>query len=519
MPNRRWLLAVIVATLLSLCLALSAHHARGQYPVPSDCPGGICEPQPGQQQAATPYSQPPQWAQREQPPTGAQVPPVTGATSEAIVRVWAVAGNQANGGSGVLIWKDDKYGLIASCAHTFDGHGEAVTVVFKSGQVYEGRVLHLERQEDLSIIEIAAPAGVTPLKIAQEKPRIGEPMAIVGYGGGTFAVMRGHVVQFVAYANNGYNQLPDAMEVATPARQGDSGGPILNSRHEVAGIVCAAADEKANGPHCQSLRNFLARFFPRLRQRQNAPPVGAATPLPLEPLPAKPPATGTPSQPVLPNDQPHPDAAKNGEAPRWDGSNQANAPDGQAPQVETPGVESAPPGIVERAKDRVVEGAKAVALSTLEKWLLGLGPGGWAVFGAWKLYRWRKGKAAASKLPPPPPPNWLPEVSPPPPAPTCRYREPQPFPFEQTPLQRPAEPLKQRSPEALALEAENQRLHAELARKAQPVLYRQAPIGDHLPAFRRAMAIASDAQPHLRHAVKFFEDTFKVQQAGELTNA
>lgn len=515
MSNRRWIIVFIVATFIAWLIGLGSHRAGAQQwmPVPGDCEGGVCQPQ----QPATPFSQPPQWGQQQQQPTGPQVPPIVPPTSEAIVRIWSTEGSQSYGGSGVLIWKDETRGIIASCAHTFDGHGDQATVVFKSGQVYDGRVLHMDRVGDLSIVEIAAPSNVEPLAIAETKPQVGESLAIAGYGSGVFAVMRGRVLQYLAYSNNGYNQLPDAMELATPARQGDSGGPILNSRHEVVGIICAASDRTANGPHCESLRRFLDRFFPKLRKRQDGPPAGSSTPLPLEPVPVKPgqqPPAAAPAQPIQPNDEPHPDAAKNGEAPKWE--------PGGAPQVNTPDVEQPDKGIIGRAKDRVIE---RVGLTLLEKLLLmaGLssGPATAGAIVAWKAFRWWRGRKkqpaaaeASGSVPQPPPP------------PVCRYREPSaPLPppstwFDQTPLQRPAEPLKPgRSQAEVFLEAENQRLHAELSKAMQPVMYRQAPIGDNLPAFRQAMKLASDTQPHLRHAVKFFEDTFKVQQAGDLTHA
>lgn len=163
---------------------------------------------------------------------------------------------------------------------------------------------------------------------------------------------------------------------------------------------------------------------PQLAQQQ--PPAQSAAEAkdsgPLEAIPAKPESQPQIHLPAIePNDQPHPGAIANGEAPPWNGTNAGSTGDDRnaAPQVSTPGVDQAPPGIVERAKGRVIEGAKAVALSTLEKWLIGLGPGGWAVFGAYKLYRWRKDKKSDQQWAASPAGTLVPSAKP---SPACQCR-------------------------------------------------------------------------------------------------
>ena len=48
------------------------------------------------------------------------------------------------------------------------------------------------------------------------------------------------------------------VELSAPARNGDSGGPILNSRGELAGVLFGTAFGRTTGSYCGRVRGFLA---------------------------------------------------------------------------------------------------------------------------------------------------------------------------------------------------------------------------------------------------------------------
>jgi hypothetical protein len=58
------------------------------------------------------------------------------------------------------------------------------------------------------------------------------------------------------------------VELSTAARQGDSGGPILNARGELAGVLFGAGWGRTTGSYCGRVRSFLDSVderFDRLR--------------------------------------------------------------------------------------------------------------------------------------------------------------------------------------------------------------------------------------------------------------
>jgi hypothetical protein len=75
----------------------------------------------------------------------------------------------------------------------------------------------------------------------------------------------------------------EMVEVAVSARQGDSGGPIFNSKGELAGVLFGEGNGRTSGSYCGRVRWFLSTMVPRLNDRAAL----AAAP-PLRGVPARP---------------------------------------------------------------------------------------------------------------------------------------------------------------------------------------------------------------------------------------
>src|SRR5262245_47518650 len=54
----------------------------------------------------------------------------------------------------------------------------------------------------------------------------------------------------------------EMVEVAVSARQGDSGGPILNSRGELAGVLFGEGHGRTSGSYCGRVKWFLSSVTP-----------------------------------------------------------------------------------------------------------------------------------------------------------------------------------------------------------------------------------------------------------------
>jgi hypothetical protein len=171
----------------------------------------------------------------------------------AVVRVIVPERNGASLGSGSLVAVNQRYGLVVTNYHVVrDGNGQ-VGVVFPDGFRSGATVVRVDRDWDLAALVIWRP-NARPIALATEVPRLGEPLSIAGYGSGDYRLVTGRCSQYVSPGGN----LPyEMIELSAGARQGDSGGPILNQRGELAGVLFGASWGKTVGSHCLRARQFL----------------------------------------------------------------------------------------------------------------------------------------------------------------------------------------------------------------------------------------------------------------------
>jgi len=178
----------------------------------------------------------------------------------AVVRIIAAEQNGASLGTGALVAIDQSHGLIVTNWHVVRDATGPITVVFPDGFRSGALLLKTDRDWDLAALAIQRPQ-VLPMAMATEAPRPGEPLSIAGYGPeGAYRAVMGRCVK---YHTPGGNLPHEILEVDVEARRGDSGGPICNSRGEIAGILFGAAGNLWSGgytmgSYCGRVRQFLA---------------------------------------------------------------------------------------------------------------------------------------------------------------------------------------------------------------------------------------------------------------------
>lgn len=176
----------------------------------------------------------------------------------AVARVYAAETGATSSGSGTLVAVNQQYGLVLTNWHVVrDAEGE-ITVVFPDGFRSSARLLKVDRDWDLAALAIWRPR-TTPISIASIPPQPGDPLTIAGYGQGQYRAVTARCTQFIA---PGPNQPYEMIEVSAQAREGDSGGPILNQRGELAGVLFGAARGTTAGSQSQRVRTFLADVWP-----------------------------------------------------------------------------------------------------------------------------------------------------------------------------------------------------------------------------------------------------------------
>ena len=77
----------------------------------------------------------------------------------------------------------------------------------------------------------------------------------------------GHFLWDGPYVSPGKGHPYEMVEVDVAARSGDSGGPILNSRGQLAGVLFGSADGSTNGSHSGRVRWFLKRVLNGVKLR------------------------------------------------------------------------------------------------------------------------------------------------------------------------------------------------------------------------------------------------------------
>ena len=172
----------------------------------------------------------------------------------AVVRIIAPENGGTSMGSGVLVDINPSQGLVLTNWHVIRGASSAVLVQFPDGFQTAGTVIRHDEPWDLAAVAIWRPRTV-PIPIAPAPPAIGEPLSIAGYGKGPFRSEAGPCTQYLA-PGSGYPL--EFVELRATARRGDSGGPILNARGELAGILFGQAQGHTIGACSTRVQTFLA---------------------------------------------------------------------------------------------------------------------------------------------------------------------------------------------------------------------------------------------------------------------
>lgn len=85
----------------------------------------------------------------------------------------------------------------------------------------------------------------------------GETLFIAGYGQGKFRLAQGACLGYAA-PDAGFPE--EMIDVSVPARQGDSGGPIVNAQGQLVGVLFGSGHGTTTGTHVGRLRQFLVEI-------------------------------------------------------------------------------------------------------------------------------------------------------------------------------------------------------------------------------------------------------------------
>jgi S1-C subfamily serine protease len=180
----------------------------------------------------------------------------------AVVRVMSPLADGAAFGSGTLVAVNRNCGLVVTNWHVVRDAAGQIFVTFPDGFRSGATVLRVDRDWDLAALVVWRPSAA-PVSLSANAPRPGDPLTIAGYGSGDYRTASGRCTQYVA---PGTNRPFEMVELSARARNGDSGGPIFNSRGELAGVLFGSASGRTTGSYCGRVRWFLGPIVDDFRR-------------------------------------------------------------------------------------------------------------------------------------------------------------------------------------------------------------------------------------------------------------
>ena len=154
-------------------------------------------------------------------------------------------------GTGFIV---DKNGLVITDSHVVDSESGQYSVILKDGTTYDVNKIHLDRQNDLAILEIAAHDLPTVELGDSDRLQVGQKAIAIGNALGQFQnTVTVGVVSGLGRsitANGGFGTASKFYEnvIQTDAaiNPGNSGGPLLNISGQVIGINVATSTNASN---------------------------------------------------------------------------------------------------------------------------------------------------------------------------------------------------------------------------------------------------------------------------------
>lgn len=180
----------------------------------------------------------------------------------AVARIRSLESNATSFGSGTLIYRQGKQGILITNYHVVKDAQDDILVTFPSGFRSSAKVVATDPRWDLAALLIWAPE-IQPVVITDNPAKPGDTLTIAGYGSGRYQASSGICSQYVS---PGINQPREMVELRTVARQGDSGGPIFNQNGELAGVLFGAGWRTTAGSYSGRVKKFLLPVVARMQQ-------------------------------------------------------------------------------------------------------------------------------------------------------------------------------------------------------------------------------------------------------------
>jgi S1-C subfamily serine protease len=163
---------------------------------------------------------------------------VTPIASRALKSVFTIeAGRRI--GSAFVAWRDQRGTFFITANHVVKGHDDSVSLDRKGGS-WEGEIVRRDPKNDLALVRLdGRPVGTRPLwqRPTRVKPRTGDQLLLVGSPYGLGGTVTTGIVSRVTRK---------AIQTDAAANPGNSGGPAVDRKGRVVGVLVAGGGENIN---------------------------------------------------------------------------------------------------------------------------------------------------------------------------------------------------------------------------------------------------------------------------------
>jgi serine protease Do len=159
----------------------------------------------------------------------------------------------------------DPQGWLLTASHVVRS-AQRVQVALPGLAPLEAQVVGYDATRDLAVLRVNAPSPLPSLPLADGMPRVGETVYVVGAPQGRPGVVTTGEVVVAGTSMPGLVR-DIFIQISAQVRPGESGGPVLNSRGQVVGVVVAASFDESNGRGGLAVSQDTIRgALPQLRQ-------------------------------------------------------------------------------------------------------------------------------------------------------------------------------------------------------------------------------------------------------------
>jgi S1-C subfamily serine protease len=163
----------------------------------------------------------------ERPQTGNQTPPAASSPGR------TPSTSEAKSGTGFYVSTD---GYVITNNHVIDGCS-TINVIGVAKERKAARLVAASRTDDLALLKIDTSPSATA--IFQESSRLAQGASVVAYGYplADLLASTGNVSTGLVTALSGLGDNPRQMQISAPVQPGNSGGPLIDMKGAVVGVV------------------------------------------------------------------------------------------------------------------------------------------------------------------------------------------------------------------------------------------------------------------------------------------